>query len=61
MVGVTTPLLYSQIHTFPSNNCRIPVSDHEVAVCSLPGNRMGGSRRSLVADLGKRFFYCSGK
>ena len=32
---------------------RISVSEYKVAVCSLPGNRMGGARRSLVADLGE--------
>ena len=25
----------------------------QVAVCCLPGNRLAGARRSLVADLGK--------
>ncbi len=29
------------------------MSDYKVAVCSLPGNRLGGARRSLVADLGE--------
>lgn len=29
----------------------IQVCGYEVAVCPLPGNRMGGARRSLVADL----------
>lgn len=33
---------------------RIQVCGYEVAVCPLPGNRMGGARRSLVADLGKK-------
>ena len=30
-----------------------------VAVCSLPGNRFAGARRSLVADLGKLGVTCS--
>ena len=29
------------------------MNEYEVAVCSLPGNRMGGARRSLAADLGE--------
>ena len=32
---------------------RIQVNDYEVAICPLPGSRMGGARRSLVADLGR--------
>ena len=32
---------------------RVPVHTFHVAVCSLPGNRFAGARRSLVADLGK--------
>ena len=29
------------------------MQDYEIAVCSLPGDRLDGARRSLVADLGK--------
>lgn len=32
---------------------RIQVNEYGVLVCPLPGNRMGGARRSLAADLGK--------
>ena len=33
---------------------RVPVHTFEIAVCCLPGIRLAGTRRSLVADLGKR-------
>lgn len=33
---------------------RIRISDYEIALCSLPGDRMGGARRSLAADLGEK-------
>ena len=33
------------------------MSEYEVAVCSLPGDRLGGARRSMVADLGKAISY----
>ena len=36
---------------------RVPVHTFQVAVCCLPGNRLGGARRSLVADLGKSSDY----
>ena len=32
----------------------MPVHTFEIAVCCLPGIRLAGTRRSLVADLGKR-------
>ena len=28
------------------------MNDYEVAICSLPGNRLCHARRSMVADLG---------
>ncbi len=34
---------------------RVPVHTFRVAVSSLPGNRLAGARRSLVADLGEKW------
>ena len=34
-----------------SLSCRIVLRTYQVGICSLPGNRLGGARRSLPADL----------
>ena len=31
--------------------CRIVLRGYQVGICSLPGNRLGGARRSLPADI----------
>lgn len=31
--------------------CRIVLRGYRVGICSLPGSRLGGARRSLPADL----------